>query len=393
MLKYMHEYRRGGMLYILIIIFSILSISILLLLFQRKDNRIEALKKEKQQYSVPVTHPSTPTDSAETVVEMTFEDESRPIKASEIEYWRFRFSHINYSEYPPAYHPPKNDEKENAKLNLFSKRLIDSSLNINLDQKLTSLLNKDSANTKEISQLISADPILSAKIIRMANSAYFNFSQEVTSVGRATVLLGFNHLKALIMQHMMSSVSPNTTESQKQQLTSLWHHSSIVSTCAGYLNVNLLGNVSMDIATSGLLHDIGKYFLILLDKDYQMIDTEPDTVTEEKKYGINHAQLGSQIIRNWQLPNSIKDAVYYHNYPTFAPINSIPEHVRISAAILNISNILSHVLGYKESAKDIFPMNEEYYQLLGISSDLSKLITPKLLHEVEKGANLLESIQ
>lgn len=322
------------------------------------------------------------------------EDDIRPIKAAEIDYWKYRFSNITYATYPEDYKPPAPDEHENKKLDLFSKKLIDSTLNINLDQKLTAVLNSDNANTKEISQLISADPILSAKVLRMANSAYFNFSQEITSVGRAAIMLGFNHLKTLIMQHMMTGLTPNTTTHQKEQLSNLWIHSSIVSNCASYINMNLLGNMSMDIATSGLLHDIGKYFLILMDKDYQMKAAEPDIITEERKYGINHAQLGSQITRNWQLPKEIQAAIYYHNYPTFAAPDTIPESIRLNAAILNLANIISHVFGYSESAIDIYPMNDSYYyEIIGIPNDLSKIITPKLLAEVEKGILLLDSIK
>jgi HD-like signal output (HDOD) protein len=250
--------------------------------------------------------------------------------------------------------------------------------------KLLNLLKDPSSDPREITAVVSTNPGFSAKILQSANSAYFNLPQKITSVGRAITHLGYNNVRSLVLQDALQGILPKDNSMNSETRIKIWVHSAIVSVCAGYLGKKIFTFSEYDLATMGLLHDIGKYFIPGALQDAVIDPNLPLVGREEMSYGVNHATLGSVVVRHWQLSEVISRAIGYHHHPTFLPPDTIPgEYVKYSF-IICLSDLIGKLLDYDEKDSDILPLRDEYYATFDLPKDPSELITQALIKEVEK---------
>jgi HD-like signal output (HDOD) protein len=249
---------------------------------------------------------------------------------------------------------------------------------------LLNLLRSPDSNLGEITSLVSTNPLFSAKILQVVNSAYFGFREKINSVGRAITLLGYNNVKSLVLQDYLRNVIPKAQEENAEIYARIWVHSAIVSSCSGYFAQHLFQLPPYEFGTIGLLHDIGKYFLPSLEPQ---AEGDPDLSgigQEEWIYGLNHALMGSLITEKWELSESITNCVKYHHHPFFLPPESLPEPYRKPSFALALADLVTKVLGYTGNDEDLFPILDEYYQLFGLTPELPDIITPSLVKELEK---------
>jgi HD-like signal output (HDOD) protein len=257
--------------------------------------------------------------------------------------------------------------------------------------KLYDLLKNPFSNAKDISSLVSTNPVLSGKILRTINSAYFGLSQKITSVGRAIVLLGYNNIKALVMQDTLRNSLPGKQLGEDTEFNELWIHSTAVSACAHYLSQNVFRYTGSDMATIGLFHDIGKYFFKLLENGSEPPKEMPSIIQEEKQYGVNHALRGSLLVHNWNLAAGVIKSVELHHNPVFLPPESVPEPFLKPALIVCLSDLICKALGHGHGDDQLFPIKTEYFEKIKMTGDIETMITPGLVREIEKARHIVES--
>ena len=258
--------------------------------------------------------------------------------------------------------------------------------------KLFDILKNPNTSTKEITAIIKTNPFLSARILRVINSAYYNLSLEITSVGRAIILLGFNNVRSMVLHDTLHSTLSREETTEKDIFDALWIHSTVVSVCVHYLSLNVFRSPENEVATIGVLHDIGKYFFHLLDSIGEKFVEVPTIIQEEKQYGINHALIGSLLVKKWQLSDMSVKCIAFHHHPIFFPPENIPESYRKSSFIVCLADLICKVLGYGGSHNDeILPIRREYFELFGLSKELQKIVTQPLIREVEKARIAVES--
>ena len=256
---------------------------------------------------------------------------------------------------------------------------------------LFNLLRNPESKPREISTIVSTNPIFSAKILQTVNSAYFGLTDKVTSLGRAITLLGYNNIRALVFQDSLGAMAAARQREKSEAYVDIWIHSAIVSVCAGYLGKKIFQFSEYDLATMGLLHDIGKYYYHMLEIQGEAASDLPWIIQEEQRYGINHATLGSLIAKNWRLSDSIIQSIAYHHYPNFFSPEDIPGSYLKESFIVCISDLIVKALGYKGQGNDILPIKEEYFKMFNLSQELSDIITPDLTKEIEKTRLTVES--
>ena len=186
-------------------------------------------------------------------------------------------------------------------------------------QEIWQVLESETSSARNLGEVVERDPGLSAKVLRLANSAYFGLSTPVGEVHSACVVLGFETIKSLAIG--VSAVGSLTkTVGSKVDLDAFWRHSVGVGTAGQSLarRIGISGNGSA--FCGGILHDVGKLFLATLSpaKYGSMVfenDTESVQEAEERTFGANHLVVGGWIAEHWGFPAEICSAIRHHREP------------------------------------------------------------------------------
>jgi HD-like signal output (HDOD) protein len=174
---------------------------------------------------------------------------------------------------------------------------------------------------KKLVQVIERDPILTLKVLKLVNSAFFGLSKEVTSVQHSVVYVGLNTVKNVAISVAMSGVLPKTNEAGLD-MHEFWKNSLAVGVIAKILaeKHRVPPNETADYFVAGLLHNIGKvlfahYFPTEYKEVLEMTEAKrvPLHKVEKKLLGLDHCQLGSLLAKEWQLPEHLRGCIRNHH--------------------------------------------------------------------------------
>ena len=204
---------------------------------------------------------------------------------------------------------------------------------------------EDPAHThKQLGEIITHDPALTARILRIVNSAYYNFPNKIELVSRAISIIGEDDLRGLVLATSALEVF-NKIPNQLLNMELFWQHSVFTGIVARLLSkqCNILHGERLFIA--GLLHDIGKLILYYkepkISQDVLLEASESDgslVHAENKILGFTHADVGAELMAAWQLADSLKTIIRFHHSPANA------EDYRVETAIVHIANAVVNAL-------------------------------------------------
>ncbi|MCX8110649.1 MAG: HDOD domain-containing protein [Syntrophorhabdaceae bacterium] len=300
--------------------------------------------------------------------------------------WDIEYVEIGKNIYPAGIEQINDEIKKNLEDKIGSIPQIPSS-----SMRLMNLLLNPESNIKEIVSLVSTHPVFSAKILQTVNSIYFSLPEKITSIGRAITLLGYNNVRALVFHETIRNTMHRKGEYDAGRYLKIWAHSAMVSACAGYIGKQLFQFSEYDISTAGLLHDIGKFYLINMEFGIEIVSDLPTLIKEEHRYGLNHSVAGTYIATHWMLPDFIVKGIEYHHHPSFFPPQSIPEVYLKSCFALCLADLVAKAIGYSAEDEKILPIMPEYFQIFGIDKSLEGIITTELFRYIEKARFTVES--
>jgi putative nucleotidyltransferase with HDIG domain len=188
--------------------------------------------------------------------------------------------------------------------------------------KIIRMIRDADVSLKDISEELRKDQVLSAKVIRFANSAFWGIEREIESVDRALVFLGEKQFLQLIISSSMEDVFPAGEKGYSLCKGGIYRHALGTALVSEAL-ADFSGAVPSDIAyTAGLLHDIGK---VVLDQKLAAIyplfyrRTQEDgvdlTTVEHEELGMDHSEAGERLARDWSLPENLIEVIRYHHDP------------------------------------------------------------------------------
>ncbi len=184
------------------------------------------------------------------------------------------------------------------------------------------------STVEDINRVINQDQGLTAKVLRLANSAYYGFPRRIRTVTEATVLLGFQTIKSLALAASVSEVLSREMQGYALQAGELWRHSQAVAISCRMIAKAVKFRNQEEAYTAGLLHDIGKVILNQHLKEayrevVQAIESNGTSFpeAEESILGFTHAQVGSRIAEKWNLPEALVEAIACHHEPSAARID------------------------------------------------------------------------
>ncbi len=229
----------------------------------------------------------------------------------------------------------------------------------------------DSGGAGEIADVIESDPTLSARLLRLANSAFYSRS-PVASVRDAVLRVGTLDVAALLLSTEVVNLFKGIPEGQLT-LRSFWEHS-LQTAC--YSRVLCQGKPVGPKAllwVCGLLHDVGKLLLLRhVPADFVTVCAQVDAGTsvleaEAQCWGINHAQVGVQLLRNWQLPEVIAACAAAHHEP-YTSLDTPETIVAAANALANSGNEVEGLPGmtdteFEQTLTEADQLYQRYWQL------------------------------
>jgi putative nucleotidyltransferase with HDIG domain len=261
-------------------------------------------------------------------------------------------------------------------------------------QKLMALKLDTEEGEKQMLLLISQDPMISAKIIGLANSPLLGATRHITAVRDAAMLLGLTRIKSVATGiAVMSLVSKPIGRFDPQEL---WLHTMAVSfAMLPVVRAMPSKNRPPDdqIFLAGMLHDIGYLALAHLDTRrsddlHTRIVIEPDRPSieiERELLEITHDELGAELAKHWNLPSEIVAVIRYHHSPDLEESAEGQPLVRI----LNITEKLLPLLGMREYVGSY--VTPEEWEALGIDPDRAQEIAEQAVEQANQAAQFNNS--
>ncbi len=209
----------------------------------------------------------------------------------------------------------------------------------------------------ELEDVIMRDQALSAKVLKVANSAYYGIPRTVETVSRATVLLGFQTVVGLALTVSVYDTLWGAGKGNYLDRRELWKHSLGVATAARLLADSANRKEGAVAFTAGMLHDVGKTILDnFLPEEYSKVVElcQKDGIqmheAESQILGATHADLGYRVARKWQLPEVLCESIRWHHNAAGAD-----DQYRRSAAFISLGDYLTRHAGIGEPIDVVQP--------------------------------------
>jgi putative nucleotidyltransferase with HDIG domain len=261
-------------------------------------------------------------------------------------------------------------------------------------QKLLALKLDSEEGEKQMMLLISQDPMISAKVIGLANSPLLGSTRKITTVKDAALLLGLTRVKSVATGiAVMSLVNKPIGRFDPQEL---WlHNMSVAFAMLPVVRAMPAKNRPQDdqIFLAGMLHDIG--YLALAHLDTQRSDDlhtrfviEPDRLAievERELSDVTHDELGAELAKHWNLPDEIVAVIRYHHTPDVAEAAAGQPLVRI----VNLTEKLLPQFGLHEYVGSYIEAEE--WAALGISPDKAEEVSEQAVEQANQAAQFASS--
>ena len=209
----------------------------------------------------------------------------------------------------------------------FKKKLMEINEISTLPQvmsRIMQIVTDENSCASDLAGEITKDKSLTAKILKIVNSAYYGFYREIVKVSDAVVVLGFNEIKRLSLA--MSVLDMFGKDKRAQHRLVLWNHSLSCAAMSDILEKEWRLR-SRGAFTAGLLHDIGK---AVLDQYFPPMFAAVQVLVHEQSlrpfeaerrlFGFDHSDIGSWLSEKWNLPPNLIEAIRCHHRPESAQL-------------------------------------------------------------------------
>ncbi|HLO98417.1 MAG TPA: HDOD domain-containing protein [Fimbriimonas sp.] len=248
---------------------------------------------------------------------------------------------------------------------------------------------ESSANT--VAKVLSRDPSLSARVLRLANSAFYGLSREITTISEAVIVLGMRTTKSIALVAASFPWLHKSLKGTGVNPNLIWHH----SIATAILSKNLAAQAK-DIDQEhafcvGLLHNIGTVALILTcEREFPHLltqlkfDERPIDEIELELLGFNHATLGAELAQSWNFPRSYETSLRHFLRPS-----ELPEFDLLTD-IVHIANICVREKGVFDGVEHAkYFRDEEAFARFGMGAEQLAFWTQESLWQANESDDSL----
>jgi putative nucleotidyltransferase with HDIG domain len=207
-------------------------------------------------------------------------------------------------------------------------------------QRINEMLEDPRYGPTDIGRVIAHDPALTARVLRIVNSAYYRFPTKIDNIPLAITVLGTRALRELVLATSVASAF-DKINTRLVDVADFWHHSIYCGILARLLSRRLKRGQSEQLFVAGLLHDLGKLVI------YHRLPAEASTILsrfaeadmplymiEREVLGFDHAAVGAALLEHWELPEVFRQTTAFHHAPEQASFAD-------ETALIHVANALT----------------------------------------------------
>jgi putative nucleotidyltransferase with HDIG domain len=247
-------------------------------------------------------------------------------------------------------------------------------------ERLAQVMDHPLSSSSDIGKVISEDPDLTGRLLRLVNSPIYGFPSRISTVSQAISVVGVNQLHDLAMGasfiRLFASVPQDLVD-----MTSFWAHSVGCAVAARILAKERREQNAERFFVAGLLHDIGRPIMYqkLPEKSLAALERVRQTGellhrVEAEVFGFHHGQVGSALLERWKLPLVLQEAAAWHHQPRYAG------RYPVEAAVVHVADHLANAFELGSSGEHLVPpLLPEGWESVGLPAT----VIPAVLQQID----------
>lgn len=234
--------------------------------------------------------------------------------------------------------------------------------------RLRTVISRPLSSARDIGGVVSEDPGLTARLLKLVNSAFFGFPGRIDTVSRAITIVGTHQLSDLTLATSVIKAFDSVPQ-DLVDMTSFWCHSLAVGVCARVIASQRREDNVERFFVAGMLHDIGLPIMYMkLPREMRQILERSkatgellDTV-EKAVLSYDHTDVGRFLLKGWNLPESLQEAVHFHHHPERA------QHFPVEAAAIHLADLIATALDMGSGGEYwVPPLDVKAWDFLGLN--------------------------
>jgi len=259
--------------------------------------------------------------------------------------------------------------------------------------RVNEMVDDPRSSAADIAKVISRDTALTAQLLRMANSAFYNFPSKVNTISRAVTVVGERELRYLVLA--LSAVRAfSAIPVELMNMAAFWRHSVYCGVVARLVASHCRVLHSERLFVAGLLHDVGRLVMMSREPEkereaLQRYDAGEMTLekAEEALFGFNHADVGLALMHQWNLPDVLCETVGCHHDVSKA------EEARLDAAIVHIADVIAYRAELPVNYEGVVPEFDPLaWEITGLSEDCVAEISEEAVGQFAESWAMIQPI-
>jgi putative nucleotidyltransferase with HDIG domain len=265
--------------------------------------------------------------------------------------------------------------------------------------EISRVISDPMSSTSDLEDIMRNDPSLTAKVLKLANSAYYAIPGGATTLRRAIAYIGYDAIQQLVLSTSIINAL-DSKASQHFDPPMFWKHSLGVAMAAEATAQFVHHKNPSDLFTCGLVHDIGKIALYLI-----VPDLFAETLAAAKENGWSfieaeerlempkHTVIGRELAAKWKLPPPLQAVTAYHHQKEAVRRGGLSPEMHLVVDIVLLSNILIHALQFGNSGHSkIVGVPKDVAERLQLDSEKLKVLVGKVKLSISNADNFLNII-
>jgi HD-like signal output (HDOD) protein len=259
--------------------------------------------------------------------------------------------------------------------------------------KIIEVVEDPRSTARDLHDIIKRDPALSAKVLKVVNSAFYGLPGQIAGIDRAIVLLGLSAVKNLAIAASIARLFKGGKISEHFDAKELWRHSVAVG-----LTSRLIGRMNGEVASTdelfvgGLIHDLG----ILVERqafperlgevcDRCAAGEGTFTELEDKVIGANHQQFGEALTTKWRFPRHLRAVIGFHHRP-----DDLSTELQRLGCLVYLADVLCchEDVGFSQTAVHQ-EITQELLDVVGITVEQLTEVRDKMFEELDEALSML----